>query len=245
MRELRCALESVDSGCPNQHYTKYVDTLQHTVQLKGHPLVCSNDGGCHSQLRFIRSAATHYPVFFTLSHHVYRAIGAHVGVQKIDRALCSGDFHTLMEITKISDFKTLLSNEIDTSYEQCTEAADSVLTHAGVENKLLIEHAQLITQFESEVDDYPEHVCCSCECLYQRKSVTKVKLSDKLGNAVWPRLKEFILGQCPNTNEVATMYMCNYCKSSIKNNKLPPRCVLNGLEPVPIPVELAKLDALS
>ena len=62
MRELRCALESVDSGCPNQHYTKYVDTLQHTVQLKGHPLVCSNDGGCHSQLQFIRSAATHYPV---------------------------------------------------------------------------------------------------------------------------------------------------------------------------------------
>ena len=189
MRELRCALESVDSGCPNQHYTKYVDTLQHTVQLKGHPLVCSNDGGCHSQLQFIRSAATHYPVLVTLSHHVYRAIGAHVGVQKIDRALCSGDFHTLMEITKISDFKTLLSNEIDTSYEQCTEAADYVLTHAGVENKLLIEHAQLITQFESEVDDYHEHVCCSCECLYQRKSVTKVKLSDKLGNAVWPRLK--------------------------------------------------------
>ena len=37
--------------------------------------------------------------------------------------------------------------------------------------KLLIERAQLITQFESEVDDYPEHVCCSCECLYQRKSV--------------------------------------------------------------------------
>ena len=100
----------------------YVDTLQHTVQLKGHPLVCSNDGGCHSQLRFIRSAATHYPVLVTLSHHVYRAIGTQV--QKIDRALCSGDFHTLMEITKISDFKTLLSNEIDTSYEQCTEAAD-------------------------------------------------------------------------------------------------------------------------
>ena len=87
--------------------------------------------------------------------------------------------------------------------------------------KLLIECAQLIIQFESEVDDYPEHVCCSCECLYQRKSVPKVKLSDKLGNAVWPRLKEFILGQCPNTNEVGTMYMCNYCKSSIKNNKLP------------------------
>ena len=55
MRELRCVLESVDSGCPNQHYTKYVDT---TVQLKGHPLVCSNNSGCHSKLRILRSAAT-------------------------------------------------------------------------------------------------------------------------------------------------------------------------------------------
>ena len=38
--------------------------------------------------------------------------------------------------------------------------------------------------------------------------------------------------------------MCNYCKSVIKNNKLPPR-VLNDLETVPMPPELAKLDALS
>ena len=67
----------------------------------------------------------------------------------------------------------LLSNDIDTSYEQCTEAADSVLIHAAVENKLLIEHAQLITQFENEIDEYPEHVCCSCEYLYLRKSVQK------------------------------------------------------------------------
>ena len=123
----------------------------------------------------------------------------------------------------------VLSNDIDTSYEQCTEAADSVLIHAGVENKLLIEHAQLITQFENEIDEYPGHVCCSCECLYLRKSVTKVKLTDKLGNSVWSRLKEYILGQCPNTDVVGTLYMCHYCKSSFKNNKLPPSCVLNLL----------------
>ena len=242
MRELRCELKSVDSGCPNQHYTKCIDT---TMQLKGHPLVCFNDSGCHSKLRILTSVATHYPVLVTLSHHVYQAIGAHVGVQMIDRAMSSGDFHTLMVINKTCDFETLLSNDIDISYEQCTETADTVLIHAGVENKLLIEHAQLITQFENEIDGYPEHVCCSCECLYLRKSVTKVKLTDKLGNSVWSRLKEYILGQCPNTDEVGTLYMCHYCKSSIKNNKLPPRCVLNGLQQVPIPAELAKLDALS
>ena len=81
--------------------------------------------------------------------------------------------------------------------------------------------------------------------MYLRKSVTKVKLTDELGNGVWSRLKEYILGQCPNTDVVGTLYMCYYCKSSIKNNNLPPRCVLNGLEQVPIPAELAKLDSLS
>ena len=111
IRELRCALESADSGCPNQHYTKYVDT---TMQLKGHPLVCFNDSGCHSKLQILRSAATHYPVLVTLSH---QAVGAHIGVQMIDRAMSSGDFHTLMEITKTCDFEALLSNDIDTSYE--------------------------------------------------------------------------------------------------------------------------------
>ena len=37
--------------------------------------------------------------------------------------------------------------------------------------------------------------------------------------------------------------MCNYLNSGIKKDKLHPCCVLNGLETVPIPPELAKLDA--
>ena len=113
MSELRCELESMDSGCPNQHYTKYVDT---TMQLKGHPLLCFNDSGCHSKLRILKSTATHYPVLVTLSHHVYQPIGAHVGVQMIDRAMSSGNFHNPMEIAKTCEFESLLSNDIDTSY---------------------------------------------------------------------------------------------------------------------------------
>ena len=33
MRELRCALESVDSGYPNQHYNKYVDTVLSNLKV--------------------------------------------------------------------------------------------------------------------------------------------------------------------------------------------------------------------
>ena len=40
------------------------------------------------------------------------------------------------------------------------------------------------------------------------------------------------------------LFMCKYCKPIIRKNKLPPR-ILNGLQTVPIPSELADLDSLS
>ena len=77
-----------------------------------------------------------------------------------------------------------------------------------------------------------------------RESVTQVKLPDNLSEDMWPTLKQYILELNPAADD-QTLYMCNYCKSSIRKNKLPPRCVLNGLETVPIPPELSKLDTLS
>ena len=96
-----------------------------------------------------------------------------------------------------------------------------MLVKPGVENQLLVTHAKLIAQLEKEIDDYPEHVCVSCQCLYQRKSVTKVELSDNLSSNVWPRIKDYVLGQNPNAGKDETLYMCNYCKSFIKKDKLP------------------------
>ena len=53
MQDLRHTLATCDDGCPNQHYSKVVDGNNSTVDLKGHPLVCSNDGGCQSKLRIL------------------------------------------------------------------------------------------------------------------------------------------------------------------------------------------------
>ena len=47
------------------------------VELHGHPLVCSNDGGCGSQLRILTVASTHYGVLRTLLDHVYTARRSH------------------------------------------------------------------------------------------------------------------------------------------------------------------------
>ena len=39
-------------------------------------------------------------------------------------------------------------------------------------------------------------------------------------------------------------YVCGYCCKALNENKLPAPCVLNWLEPIPIPEELANLDQL-
>ncbi len=152
----------------------------------------------------------------------------------IDKALLAGDFRALMEITNKVTFESVLSNDVQSSYELCTASvsADLMLRRPHLESLLFIAHAQLITQLEREIDDFPDHACCSCECLHQRKSVSRVKLSDDLGSEVWPRFKSFILERSPDAAE-HVLYMCKYCKPIIKTNNLPPRCVLNGLEEFP------------
>ena len=79
-----------------------------------------------------------------------------------------------MEITKIEGFDSLLNYE--SRYEQPTDivVADSMLRNPNLESHLLITHAIIIKDFEKEIEDFPEHACCSCERLHQRKCVTKL-----------------------------------------------------------------------
>ena len=44
--------QACDNDCPNQHYTKIVNNAATDL---GHPLVCSNDGGCHSKMRILNT----------------------------------------------------------------------------------------------------------------------------------------------------------------------------------------------
>ena len=87
------------------------------------------------------------------------------------------------------------------------------------------------SDLDKEIDDDPEHACCSCERLHKRKSVMRVKYSDNLGSTVWPAFKAFIVEQNPGANE-QVLYMCNYCKPLVKKDEMPPRCVLSGLQTI-------------
>ena len=107
------------------------------------------------------------------------------------------------------------------------------------QSQLLLTNATAIKAYEKKLREDPDCACFSCERLFVRSGVSKVKLSDELGSEVWPRLNAFVMKQ----NKPASSNVL-YCKPRIKSDELPARCVLNGLETVPLPVELAKLDPL-
>ena len=66
MQNRRYACTTFDDGCPNGHYTKVVDGDNSVVDRAGHPIFCSNDGGCKSKLRILRAASVYYPVLGSL-----------------------------------------------------------------------------------------------------------------------------------------------------------------------------------
>ena len=47
----------------------------------------------------------------------------HKYIVDIDKALCTGEYHRLMEITQSNGFESLISNDVEASYEQCTDVA--------------------------------------------------------------------------------------------------------------------------
>ena len=245
VEEAREALAKCDLGCPFVHSAKLVGSTP--VALKGHPIVCYTGDSCTSTLRILRAASTHFPVLRKFLVHVTTALPCHKIVCSIDNALQCGNYKKLMQITNVKKVELLLGNNIAERYQQLNvdDCPHSLFKSPTLEMDLAIAHAALISAFEKEINDFPEHACCCCERLHQRKSVSVVRLSDDLNNLdVWLELKLYIQSNTPDV-DTKVLYMCSYCKALIKKNRMPARCVLNGLQTVPIPPELAVLDPLS
>ena len=238
VEEVRQALVKCDLGCPNGHYSKLVGSLP--VDLKGHPIVCYLGNSCTSNLRILRAASTHFPVLRRFLAHVTDALSAHRAVCGIDNALKTGNHKRLIKITGI---QFLLSCDVEEKYQKL-KFSDLPLRRPSLEMELAITHAAVIAGFEKEIYDFPENVCICCERLHQRKSVSVASLSDDLKSEIWCELKAHVL-KYPSTVSGQVLYMCHYCKTRVRSGNMPARCVLNGLQTVPIPPELAKLDLLS
>ena len=264
VEQLRSVLQSCDEDCPNPHYQSFyihleadpddpdiIYTYYLPRDLKGHSLLCSLNGNCQSKLRIIRAASAHYSTLRRFMRELHPALKHHKTIHKIDAALGEGDFEVLMSMADCKDFCNIF-DDVPTSDDDAEgdTPSDAVpmdergLRRRNLESWLQVKYATVIHDLQKQIDDYPLHACCSCERLHQRKSVTRVRLGDSLGDVVWPRLKTYLLEHSPDVRD-DVLFMCNYCKPMIKSDKLPGRCVLNGLQTVPVPPELGKLDSLS
>ena len=251
MNEIRQSLEELDNGCPycHGHTTTYFSTstgVPTTTPKLGHPLVCHGDGTkCTSKLRILRCAAVHYPLLLTFLKDVYTALSNHCAIKEIDMGLRNADITKLIEVTDSKSLHDLLTEDTADSYMQGVSETNPKYRQSNIETPLLLEHAAVVAKYEKDCEDFADIPCMCCERLCQRKNVSKISLSDdKLSSEVWHRLKDFVVSKNPNVlNE--QNYLCNYCRPSIRDNVLPSRCVLNGLETIPVPPELEQLDALS
>ena len=83
-----------------------------------------------------------------------------------------------------SDVTQIFSSRYDKS------DSDINLRDPDLEVKLLRENVNLIAEFQKEIIDQNEHVCCSCRRLMRRGNLTKVFEKDK-ESEVWRQLEAF------------------------------------------------------
>ena len=178
---------------------------------------------------------------------VYSIRSNSVKIAGIDNELSRSDYKALLErldIEKEYEYLQLFKNASIISDNHVNEnIVNQSEDLKDLETQLQVKHAGVINNWIKELNDDAEFVCCSCDRLNKRSNVTKVKFDGcKFNSELWQTLITHIK-PCLTNNE--QFYVCKYCLKLLNSNKMPPHCILNGLETVPIPRELANLDPLS
>ena len=107
-----------------------------------------------------------------------------------------------------------------------------------LESQLIIEHAEMIAQFEKQLSDDAGHAAAASDYIRENMLLPSV-LWQKIHIRHVQILKAYVY-MCNADATEQTHYVCQYCRPTLNWNKMPNRCVLNGLEVEPIPKELTK-----
>ena len=204
VRTLRRALDAVDSGCQNGHYTcsapgRDLGDEPMIRDLAGHPLMYTITG-CESKLRTLREAAPHHPMLRSFLKTLYEAIRSHKMIASIDSALRTGKFASLALWYGIKDYRKLFSSEHNSNSTDTNCASKPTVdiqrpNLPDVESEFQVKHAQMIAELEKKLANYPKFACCSCERLLQRKSVTAFDFSEnkKFTSNKWQVLRAYMV----------------------------------------------------
>ena len=100
-------------------------------------------------------ASAHYPTLHSFLHAVYVARNSYLKILKLEQTLLNGDISALIDASTVS-FDDLFS--IVEEHMQDI----SNLEKTDLEMRLRVHNAEVITDYQKAVDDYPKNVCCSC-----------------------------------------------------------------------------------
>ena len=123
VRKLREALNGIDSCSEHGHYTCPLVKIEEAYhELAGYPLPCSSvNAECNSSLTILRAAATHFPLLRRFVVLLYEAIRLHHQLDKIDTAVCAGDFSSLVQLCGLSDYKVLFKAcSVEVLFKACS-----------------------------------------------------------------------------------------------------------------------------
>ena len=156
--------------------------------------------------------SVHYPLLWTFLSYIYVARKHHRSVANIDVALATANFNSLKLLCGVSSNKGIFHDDLDVHDDKASPTDNCVPGLPGLEPRLQVTHADLITKLEKLVSDDPAFACCSCERLFQRKNVTSMKQCDKkFTSNLWEQVKGNILAEHGNV-DLESFYVCSYCR---------------------------------
>ena len=193
----------------------------------GHPYSCYVDfQSCSSPFIYTLILSPHFPnvrYIKKLVNHIIQLIEL---IDKTDKALDDADVIYLQK-ESLSVKESFKSSE----HEQIVELE---LDEDRIRENLPNAFEDLLNKSK----DIPIHPCVSCEKLCYRRNITEiVKFRAPLDTKTWLKLMKFV-----DERKIDYNYVCHYCLSKFRENKIPSACILNNLDVKEPPKEILLLN---
>ncbi|XP_066599998.1 uncharacterized protein [Prorops nasuta] len=173
----------------------------------------------------VQILSSHFPEIRYIKRLLYDLMALDAKLNNLDKALNESDVNLLPEISKETQENAAAHREKFTEIN---------LNEDDIKSQYFL----AFKAFTKRSIDIPKWPCISCEKLSFERNVTRIKICNKTyGSKLWRKLLQHI-----DYKENDTAYICQYCKSKICFNIMPPTCILNNLDARKVPEEIENLN---
>jgi|GEM_PF-3635344 len=198
------------------------------VDKLGHAHSCYiNPRSCASKFLSIEILSPHFPKIRLIKRQFYNIHNLDQKLRDLDEALNSKDIEKLLQISDQaqSHAQAFSSNcaEIDLN-----------------ENNIRSKFTFAFRAYTKRVIDPPLIACISCEKLCCKKNIHLIDVSRNISyGSMWAKLMDLV---CKRLERDDIYSICRYCRDKFRKNEMPPTCILNELEVLPVPPEILNLN---